>query len=124
MPALIPPRPERNIVLSEAILNVQKAFGLSDQELGDILGLERSSIYRRKQAGALLKDGEKSWEFGVLLVRAYRSLFGLVGASPDNMRWWLDSNNTHLNGVPRELIKKTEGIVSVVQYLDAMRAKI
>jgi uncharacterized protein (DUF2384 family) len=39
-------------------------------------------------------------------------------------RKWLNSENRGLNGRPIELIRNTEGLVRVVQYLDASRGLV
>jgi hypothetical protein len=59
-----------------------------------------------------------------LFVRLYRSLDALVGSNEAQARAWLDGENAALGGVPRELIASAEGLVRVVQYLDAARGRI
>lgn len=40
------------------------------------------------------------------------------------MRHWLNSPNKALNGTPKTLLQTVVGLVSVNQYLDAMRGKV
>jgi hypothetical protein len=54
----------------------------------------------------------------------YRSLDALVGGDDAKARAWLNSENAHLAGVPAERIRTVEGLVDVVQYLDAMRGRL
>jgi hypothetical protein len=57
-----------------------------------------------------------------LLVRLYRSLDALVGNDDGRRRAWMTTHNDALNGVPRELIQRVQGLVATVAYLDGMRA--
>lgn len=50
----------------------------------------------------------------------FLKLDSLVGEEATARRW-LSSENHTLNGRPLELIGTTEGLVRVVQYLDASR---
>ena len=60
----------------------------------------------------------------LLLIRAYRALFVLVGGDPAQMRHWWHTSNRHLDGAPVELIRNVQGLLRVVEYLDAMRGKL
>jgi uncharacterized protein (DUF2384 family) len=53
----------------------------------------------------------------------FRSLDSIVGDEA-TARKWLASENLGLNGRPIELIRSTEGLVRVVQYLDASRGLV
>ena len=39
-------------------------------------------------------------------------------------RDWLHSQNDHIGGVPADRIRTVEGLVDVIQYLDAMRGHL
>ena len=39
-------------------------------------------------------------------------------------RAWFHAESTHLGGVPAALVRRVEGLVDVIQYLDAMRGKV
>jgi uncharacterized protein (DUF2384 family) len=71
----------------------------------------------------LLLQSRKEWEFGLLFVRAFRSLDSIVGEET-TARKWLVSDNRGLNGRPIDLISNTEGLVRVVNYLDASRGLV
>jgi len=45
-----------------------------------------------------------------------------VGTDDAQRKAWMSGYNRALNGKPAELIERAEGLVSVVAYLDAMRA--
>ena len=105
-------------VLSKALVNAGKALGLSQAELGEIIGKDRTNFRRG------LDPHSKSGELALLLIRCYRSLFALVGGRSADMRHWMHTENLHTGGVPAEQIKTVTGLARVVEYLDAIRAKI
>lgn len=59
----------------------------------------------------------------MLFVRVFRSLDSIVDDEA-TARQWLVSANRGLNAKPIELIRDTEGLVRVVQYLDVSRALV
>jgi hypothetical protein len=71
-----------------------------------------------------LDDQKKEWELGALFVRLFRSLDAVIGSNDSAARAWLNGQNSGLIGRPIELIRSTEGLVRVVQYLDAARGRI
>lgn len=122
-PALHPaPSPEQ--VLSTAVLNAAELLGISQAMLARILGVSPATVSR--MAGGnyrLSRTREKEWDFAVLFVRVFRSLDALVGHG-ENARQWLQGYNKALGARPVELLVKTEGIVRVLNYLDAHRGRI
>lgn len=81
------------------------------------------TITRLYSGDYVLDQGRKEWEFALLFVRAFRSLDSIVGDEA-TARKWLNGENRGLNGRPIELIRNTEGLVRVVQYLDASRGLV
>lgn len=112
------PQPDPKETLRKALLNAGKALGLPQAELGTVVGRDRSALYRG------FDPDSKPGELALLLIRAYRSLYVLVGGNPDDMRHWMHTENRHTGGVPAEQIKSVQGLVRVVEYLDAMRGKV
>ncbi len=110
--------PDPAVVLSKAARNAGRALGLSQAEVGEVIGRARSSLVRP------LDPASKSGELGALLVRCYRSVFVLTGGSDAAMRHWMTTENRHTGGVPREQIKDVQGLVTILQYLDAVRGKL
>jgi len=78
----------------------------------------------RLQHGRGLDPESKEGELALLFLRLYRSLDALVGGDDGKARLWLSAENSHVKGVPGERIKTVEGLVDVVQYLDAMRGRL
>ena len=105
-------------VLSKALVNAGKALGVSQVELGEIIGKDRSNFRHG------LDPNSKAGELALLFIRCYRSLFALVGGRPRDMKHWMHTENRHIGGIPAEQIKSVTGLARVVEYLDAIRAKI
>ena len=106
-------------VLTRALVKAGKELGLTQVELGSIVGRDRTALSR----GALEPD-TKSGELALLLIRAYRALFVLVGGEPQQMKHWMHTHNHHVGGVPAELVRSVPGLMRVVEYLDAIRGRV
>lgn len=110
-------------VLVKAVLSAAERLGLRNRQLAAVLGSSEASI-SRFQMGRGLDPDSKEGELALLFLRVYRSLDALVGGDDDKSRAWLHAENDHLGGVPAERIRTVEGLVDVVQYLDAMRGRL
>jgi hypothetical protein len=115
--------PEAAAVLSKAVLSAAGRLGLRSRQLAVILGSSEASI-SRLQNGRGLDPETKEGELALLFLRLYRSLDALVGGDDAKAREWLTAQNDHIAAVPAERIKTVEGLVDVVQYLDAMRGRL
>jgi len=120
-PAL--PAPAADAVLTKALLRAAGRLGLRNRDLALILGASESSISRLGRQRRIQAES-KEGELALLFLRLYRSLDALAGGADETARSWLTAPNDHLGGVPAELIRRAEGLVDVVQYLDAMRGKL
>lgn len=112
------PNPDAPRVIATAVLNAGKALGLRREDIGQIVGRDRSRI----------RDGidprSPGGQAALLLIRCYRSLYALVDGDPAAMRHWMSTVNRGTGGVPREQLFDLVGLVDVVQYLDAIRGKL
>lgn len=115
--------PQAGPVLAKAVLAAAARLGLRNRQLAAIIGSSEASV-SRLQHGRGLEPDSKEGELALLFVRLYRSLDALVGGDDDKARAWLYADNLHLAGVPAERIRTVEGLVSVLQYLDAMRGRL
>ncbi|WP_227814198.1 antitoxin Xre/MbcA/ParS toxin-binding domain-containing protein [Nitrogeniibacter aestuarii] len=113
-------QPEARAVLSKAVTRAAERMSLTRALLGRVLGLSPATVTRLYGGTYQLEPSRKEWEFAVLLVRAFRSLDSIVGEE-STARKWLASDNRALGGRPIDLMTSTEGLVRVVQYLDASR---
>jgi len=106
-------------VLTRALVRAGKELGLTQLDLGTIVGRDRTALSR----GAVAPDS-KSGELALLLIRIYRALFALVGGEPRQMKHWMHTHNHHVGGVPAELVRTVPGLMRVVEYLDAIRGRV
>ena len=116
-------RPEPGPVLAKAVLSAAGRLGLRNRHLAAVIGSSEASV-SRLQTGRGLDPESKEGELALLFLRLYRALDALVGGDDDKARAWLHADNRHLAGVPAERIRSVEGLVDVVQYLDAMRGRL
>lgn len=114
--------PAAEAVLTKAVLRAAQLLELSSAALARILGVSEASVSRLVSGSRKIDPKSKEGELALLLVRVYRSLDALVGTDAGQRKAWLHSHNRALNGRPAELIQRADGLVSVVAYLDAMRA--
>ncbi len=125
MPALAAPgrRPEPGTVLAKAALAAADRLALRNRQLAAIVGSSEASV-SRLQHGRGLDPESKEGELALLFLRLFRSLDALTGGDETASRAWLHAYNDHVRGVPAERITTVEGLVDVVQYLDAMRGRL
>jgi Protein of unknown function (DUF2384) len=114
--------PAPDVVLTKALLRAAELLGLSSAVLARILGVSEASVSRLGAGARTVEPQSKEGELALLLVRVYRSLDALVGTDAAQRKAWLQGHNRALNGRPVDLIQRTDGLVNVVAYLDAMRA--
>jgi hypothetical protein len=110
---------DRASVLAEALANAGRQLGMSQTELGAVIGKDRTAISRGR-----IDPASKAGELALLLIRCYRALYVLVGGNPEHMRHWMQTENLHTGGIPAEQVKTVQGLASVLEYLDAMRGKL
>jgi hypothetical protein len=118
-----PARPQPSAVVAKAALAAAQRLGLRDRQLAAVIGSSEASVSRLR-TGRGLDPASKEGELALLFVRLYRGLDALVGGDDAAARGWLHAANSHLNGIPAERITTVEGLVDVVQYLDAMRGRL
>ncbi len=118
------PQVDRAAVLTKAVIRAAKLLGVSQAQVARALGVSEATASRMFAGRYLLEPGRgKEWELAALFVRLWRALYSLVG-SDEKSRAWLKSRNRALGAAPIELIGRAEGLVSVLQYLDAARGRV
>jgi len=115
--------PDASAVLSKSVARAAERLGLNQALLARILGLSAATVSRLVGGTYQLDARRKEWELALLLVRAFRSLDSIVGDEA-TARQWLASGNRALNARHLDLLPTTEGLVRVVQYLDASRGRL
>jgi hypothetical protein len=119
MKTLAATQPDAGETLTKALLSAGRALGLTQDDLGAIIGRDRT-VFRRGG----LDPQSKAGELALLLIRAYRSLYALVGGQGEDLEHWMHTANRHTGGTPAEQVRSVAGLVHVVEYLDAVRGKL
>lgn len=115
--------PDEALVVAKATMSAAERLGLRNRHLAAVIGTSEASV-SRLGSGRGLASASKEGELALLFLRLYRSLDALVGGDDGKARAWLHADNAHVGGVPAERIRTVEGLVDVVQYLDAMRGRL
>jgi hypothetical protein len=115
--------PDAAAVLTRATLAAATRLGVRNARLAEVIGTSEASV-SRLSGGRRIDPASKEGELALLFLRLFRSLDALVGGDDAQARAWLHAANTHLNGVPAERIRRVEGLVDVIQYLDGMRGRL
>ena len=112
-------KPDQSAVLAEALVSAGRMLGMNPTELGRVIGKDRSAVSRGQ-----IDPASKAGELALLLIRVYRALYVLVGGDITAMQHWMRTENRHTGGIPLDQIRTIQGLVKVLEYLDAMRGKV
>lgn len=115
--------PASGAVLRRAVTRAAELLGQKRAALAEMLGVSLASAARLVRGERDIDPGSKEGELALLFVRCFRSLDAVLGGDEAAARAWFDAQNSALSGCPRELVLRVPGLVDVLRYLDAMRAK-
>ena len=122
MTAQLRPTPERSAVLAKATLSAAEQLGLNHADLAAVIGVSEATISRFNSHARTIDPSSKEGELALMLIRVFRSLDTLVGGDEGKRKAWMSSYNKALVGQPNQLIRKADGLVRTLAYLDGMRA--
>ena len=122
MTALPHTTPDPAAVLTKATVRAAEQLGLNNADLAEVIGVSEPTISRIKAQARAISPESKEGELALLLIRVFRSLEPLIGGDANTRKLWMRSHNQALLGVPHQLIRKADGLVRTVAYLDGMRA--
>ena len=111
-------------IVSKAAIRAAERLGVSQRDLGTIIGVSESTVSRIKTGDFPLDRDPKAFELSLLFIRLYRSLDAIVGGDAKAAASWLRSYNTALEARPMEAIQSITGLMNVIGYLDSRRAPI
>jgi hypothetical protein len=111
-------------VVTKAAMRAAARLGLANRSVARILGLSEATVSRMGAGTYLLKADDKSFELALMFLRLFRSLDALAGGDEQTSRAWLRNENLALGGAPIALIESLAGMITVVGYLDARRARV
>ena len=123
MSALAQQTPEPAAVLAKALLNAAEQLGLKQADLGAILGLDRTAISRLKQNPSLDPNSKKG-ELALLVIRIARALFALTGGDKDWIKHFMHNPNKVTGGIHAKQMETIQGLIQVMQFVDAIRGKV
>ncbi|MDI9409699.1 MAG: MbcA/ParS/Xre antitoxin family protein [Candidatus Pacebacteria bacterium] len=110
---------EMQAVVAEAVFSAAHLLEIPDQILSQIL----SPNSDKNLDDIVLTYQSDSYNNALLFIRVFDSLYAIVG-NKKTASEWLRSHNTGLGNVPIKMINTNDGLVKVVAYLDAFRAKV
>jgi hypothetical protein len=113
-----------NATLTKATVRAAKKLGINNRTLAAILGLSEATVSRMTKGEFHLERGQKAFELGVLFVRLYRSLDAIVSGDEEVAKSWINNQHAVWRDAPINIIQNVTGLVNVIQYLDARRARI
>ncbi|HEY7854057.1 MAG TPA: antitoxin Xre-like helix-turn-helix domain-containing protein [Aquiluna sp.] len=106
-------------VVQKAVLGASEELQFSKSFLGQILGLSPATVTRMFQGSFELNERSKEYESAVLVLRLYAGLADLLG-SKENIQLWLNGENSELSAKPVDMLVSTEGLLTVVGYLESI----
>lgn len=118
------PDPAVGAVVTKAALAAAARLDVPQKALSRIIGVSEASVSRMRAGTYELTPGDKSFELAILFVRLFRALDATVGGDEAVARAWLRQPNIALGQKPLALIESVTGLVNVVAYLDAQRARV
>lgn len=116
--------PSEEAILSMAVARAAALWGMTNEGLGDVLGVSAATASRLRSGNYLLPRGSKSFELGQYLVRMFRSLDAIMASDDAASMSWLQTENLDLAGRPLDLIRTVRGLTEVTHYLDDFRAHV
>jgi hypothetical protein len=105
------------------VLSAASRLGLRNRHLATVIGASEASISRLQRGRGIAPDS-KEGQLALLFLRVYRSLDALVGGDDGRAREWMHASNDHVGGVPADRLGDVQGLVDVLEYLDAMRGRL
>lgn len=118
------PKPDAGRVVGKAVVRAAEALGVSGRHLSEIIGVSPATVSRLRGEGYRLEPGSKPFELAVLFIRLYRALDAVTGGDDRAAAAWLAAENLALAAVPAERIRTVTGLLDVIAYLDARRARV
>lgn len=123
MTAVLQPITQPDVVLAKAVLKAAEQLGLKQAELAAVLGVHRTAVSRLKQHLSL-DPKSKQGELALLLIRIARAVFALTGGDIDWIRHFMHTPNKVTGGIPAQQIQTIQGLMQVLQFVDALRGKV
>ena len=76
------------------------------------------------QSGGARALGWGQGELALLVIRIARALFALTGGDKDWIKHFMHNPNKVTGGIPAKQMETIQGLIQVVQFVDAIRGKV
>lgn len=117
------PAAQRAQVLTGATLKAADLLGIKQSDLAKIIGVSAPQISRMRSGSYLLQEESKEWELAALFVRVFRGLDSITADDAESKAWLTAANKAFGGQSPMSMLVRVDGLIRVVQYLDAARAR-
>ncbi|MDY6531272.1 antitoxin Xre/MbcA/ParS toxin-binding domain-containing protein [Acinetobacter faecalis] len=110
---------KQKMILAKAILAAAERLGLTQDQLALTLNIDSVTL------GALTLDPtSKQGELALTLIRIATSLDALTGGDTAWMQHFMKSSNKLISGIPMEQVQTSQGLASVLQFVEGLRTKL
>lgn len=110
---------DSNKVITKALINLKNQIDITNECLGNVLDVDSDAAENLiPESNPITIEQRKA---ALLLIRVYSSVYGILGGDSKAIKHWLNTHNTHLNGIPIKLIQTPAGLSKVVKYLEATK---
>ena len=111
---------KQKMILAKAVLAAAERLGLAQDQLALILSIDSVKTLTSLELDPTSKQGE----IALTLIRITTSLDALAGGDTTWMQHFMKSSNKLTNGIPVEQSQNAQGLFSVLQLLEGLRAKL
>jgi len=112
---------KKNSVLGKAFFKLGKELNLNQKQLAAILCTTELTI-TKLSVQLKIDSSSKQGERAVLFINLFRNLYDLGGGDLDWINHFLKSKNRLTGGIPIKQIETSDGLVSVLQLVEAIRS--
>ncbi len=106
-------------VVTKAVLRASRQLGLSERQLGRVIGLSEQCVSRMLNGDLILKPATKPFELSLLFIQFFKSLDNIASGDESVARAWLTTENMTLDARPIDLIQSIAGLMNVTADLNA-----
>lgn len=111
---------KQKIILAKAVLAAAERLDLTQDQLALMLNINSVNTLTSLELDPTSKQGE----LALTLIRITISLDALTGGDIAWMQHFMKSPNKLLSGIPIEQIQNPQGLASVLQLVEGLRAKL
>ena len=111
---------KQKMILAKAVLTAAERLGLAQDQIALILNIDSMKNLTSLELDPTSKQGE----IALTLIRITTSLDALTGGDTAWMQHFMKSPNKLISGIPIEQVQTAQGLTSVLQLVEGLRAKL